>query len=260
MKKHFWKIVSAAVAASIALSLSANSVLADNFDAVGKSSEPSTFTVVNDNNESFVATDEMLEQHEKYVMAFMKEYEKALDEELSKIDRDKFINDIATSDNFEDPYVAARDTAYDIAGERCKAKGLDPVPGLEPTKMTVNSAQAKAPTGETANVSVYDIEKTKYPANTAKIYAVAGGNSGTMKVEENFAGNYKHITVQLIYENGTVSSKTVSSNEQEFSCTVPYKQNCGKLVKAIYVFCLYSGTGSGAGLLDFVRVTFTLKQ
>lgn len=260
MKKHFWKIISAAAAVSIALSLSSNSVLADSSNAAGKSNEPSTFTVVNDKNESFVATDEMLEKHGEYVMAFIDEYEKALDEELSKVDKEEFINQIATSDAFEDPYVLARDTAYEIAGERCKARGLEPVPGLEPTKVTANSAQAKAPAGLTSDIPVYDIKNTRYPANTKNIYAVAGGNSGNMRVTTDFAGNFKHITVQLVYADGTVSSNTVSSNAQEFSCTAPYKSDCGELVKAIYTFCLYNGTGSGSGLFDFVRVTFTLKQ
>lgn len=254
MRKHFLKIVSAAATVSIALTLGSSSAVAENNNE--KTTESTEFTVINDNGDTFVATEAMLAEHREYTMAFGEAYNRALKEELSKVDMSEFEEKLLNGEeNLEDPNHAARDRAYARAEEECRAKGLVSVLG-QPNIAAISSNEM----GFRKEITVGKMETADYNLNLKQFYFEAKYNKGYMKAISDYAGNYKHISITMTYENGEISHKTTRGNSLELNCEAPEKTNCGKLVKTQYAFYIYNGTGSGSDLLNYAIITFNLQQ
>lgn len=248
MRKRFLKIIAAATVTTIAITLGASGAFAESDNG-----EPTEFTVVNDNGDTFVATEEMLAEHREYTMAFGEAYERALQEELSKVDMSEFEQKLLNGEeNVEDPNHAARERAYARAEEECEAKGLVPILG----QFNTASISSDDDVNFRLELPVANIESADYNKNVKYFYFEAKSNTGKMKAISSYAGNYKHITVAITYENGEMSSKTVRGTSQELTCIAPEKPNCGKIVKAQYMFFIYNGTDTGSDVLNYAVFTF----
>ncbi len=241
MRKRFWKITSAVAAVSIALALGVNSAFA---------------TSVSDSADSgiVVIDEEAMAKANSYAEAYEKVYEKALQEEIDKIDFEEHLNDVFNNQNqrsfIEDPHVIARENAQKRAEEECERLGLSAGYKLTPL---INAPYP----GWQGNFGVESIEGTKLTFTTPDFFScVIDGRKGTIDAKYGYTSNFKWVTVDLTYSDGTTSHKHYNGNIDPLSCTADAKS--GTIVNARYEFAILKGTEVAADYLEVAFITLYL--
>lgn len=233
MKNRFIKLTLTAVVTSAALIFSNISAVAANENTVAG--------VV-------VIDEETMAKNNAYAEAYEKFYEEALQEEMSKIDFDKLLDEVVLNPNafLEDPHAVVRRKAEERAEEKCETLGLSAAIELTPI-------DGAAWTSWYGTFSVDSIENTVLEFTSPDYFScTVGGRTGTITARYGYIGNFKSVSVDITYSDGTTDHKYERSNKSLFSVTASYKNKT--IVKATYKFTILNGTGSTADYLEMAIV------
>lgn len=271
MRKRFWKIAVAATASVLALtSVTASSIAEiadksakDNVVVIAEKSavNESGYTVAD--NGGIVLTDEDIAEYQKYYEVYKEAYERALQEELSKVNHEEFYDKMAAGEYPNDPNIVARERAQARAEEECRAKGR-----------SIKSSSIKLTKREgftafdlyegTFDVSQVDKQTFSF-INPPYFFECTSGKEdggsgieGIMEVPSGYAGNYKNISVTITYSDGTVQTGRSHSNSSTCSVTIP--KSAKTIEKASFNYYLYAGSDTTTKVLECAIVNLEREK
>lgn len=235
MKKWFLKAASATIAVAATLAFCAGSAVAANENPVFS---------------DFFVDSETMAKNNEYAEAYEKFYDEALQEEISKIDFEAYLDDFFSNQDqgvfAESPQSIAREKAQKIAEEKCEELGLSVAVELTPL---VNSAYP----GWQGTFLVDSIEDTTLTFTSPYYFNCTVGNrTGKITARNGYSGNLKSVSVDITYADGTTDHKYGRSNDSPFSVSASYQNKT--IVKATYKFTILDGTGSAADYLELATV------
>lgn len=242
MKKRLLKIAAVSAAATLTLTCGVCSAVADNT----KTSAPA--------DEITIVDEQMMAANNKYAEAYNKAFEEALIEEGAKIDESITISACEKDCRrrgvaVQEPHEIARENAKKTAEEKSSA-----AKAYAETAIGLNLLGTSAYNHWGGKFYVFSVEETKLSFREPDSFNLTLGNmSGRMTATNGYDGNYKKCTVTLYFENGQVSTNTVTSNNKSFAVKADSK---GPIIqRAVYEFTMYNGTGSSSRPLDVATVT-----
>jgi len=246
MRKHFWKITSAAAAISIALALGVNSAFADSADSGNESA-------------IVVIDEETMAKANAYAEVYEKAYDEALQKEMANIEADmeKFYDELLNGDArsvVEDPHVTARNNASKIAEEACEALGL------ERQKNVLTEMQNTDYSGWRGTFPVPSLKGYSYPFFDPPNYStcITAGRIAKMEAKSGYSWNYKSVSVSVTYSYGTSASDSEKGVGAALTAEVPESNK--KIVRADYTFTFFVGSTVTTDISEFVMVTLIVDE
>lgn len=238
MRKNFLKIVSAATAIALALTIGVCSAAAEEDT---KTSASSTADLTGENAKLIIT-------HNEYAEKFEQIYEDELKKEVAKIEENFLQYEPQIMAGFS-PYAEAKEKAEKIAQEECERLGLYAESLLEP----MDNVPFK---GWKGSVSGIDIENSTITFYQPERFTCSAGNrKASITGKLGYYNMYKRATVTVTYNNGATSTKTVEGTGKTVSAEAPSKS--GTITSGRYSLYIYNGTEAESGFYEAAFITLT---
>lgn len=241
MRKKFLKIVSAATAMALSLTIGVSSAIAAEDDT--KVSASSTVDLTGEKAKLIITNNNYAEKYDQL-------FEEALKKEVAEIDNNfEKYEPIIKAGN--DPYAAARKRAEKAAQDECEKLGLYSTIELTPMPNVPYK-------GWTGTFEVADIATTTLSFdNPTRFTCTAGGGMASISGKIGYYNMYKRASVTVTFSNGTTSSDIKSGTGRTVSAAALSKT--GVITKGSYSLYMYDGTDSSSGLYEVAYITLTKK-
>lgn len=236
MRKNFLKIVSAATAIALALTIGVCSAAAEEDT---KTSASSTADLTGENAKLIITSNEYAEKFEQI-------YEDELKKEVAKIEENFLQYEPQIMAGFS-PYAEAKEKAEKIAQEECERLGLYAEAVLEP----MDNVPFKGWKGSFPVKSVEDVTLTF--VSPERFTCTAGNGTASITGKLGFYYIYKRASVTVTYNNGSTSSKTVEGTGKIVSADAPSK--AGTITNGSYNLYMYNGTEPCSGYNEAAFIT-----
>lgn len=245
MTKRILKIISASAAAALALGLTA---CGDTASPIEEKSDRQRENIKGENKLHLAVN--VAESAADYNAAFEKAYDEYYQTAL--LEREQSDEQGQGQAQLRSPSDVASYTSKLEAHAKCMELGVCETLELDP----VQDPDSRIWAGSFEVDSIEDASAYLFTLRNS-ITCTVGGNTGRMESKPGFSGNYKEASIELTYDDGTVSRESAGCLVSSIEVTAPEKS--GTITKTNYEFTVFSGENENTPKYEIIRIELIKK-